>query len=68
MIFWNDVHFCGATVNVIFEDANGRQVMKYGYYLVIIDGCHRHAAVGILCQTGKHPWTAEHLQTLLIMG
>lgn len=46
---------------MIFKEKNGQNIFGEEYYLSIQDGRPHHTAVDILCKTGEHVWTADHL-------
>lgn len=47
--------------------AKGQNVVKFKSYEIVIDDWQKHAAAGILHNTGRHHWTIDHSYLHLIM-
>lgn len=48
-----DEKSAGVTVDLIIREEIGQKLVEDGYYLVLLDYSHGHAAVHILCKTGN---------------
>lgn len=67
MGFSSDVNPLEATVDHPLANEGGQKLLNTDCNLVILGGWRQHAAVSILSETSRHPWTSGHVHMHLIM-